>query len=300
MKMDENKALMFWKLSLGNPNDKMFGTGKKPKKKEKATTKMGKFQQMPEDDKMVAEVKIDMTLTPEEFEIIQMGHIPDAFEDHWFMACEEDCFRYYRSMSGSCSFEAHFRKSAENCHVDRLRINKSLCQFGVTSEKPAVFLFFYLVTAELGKDWEKAWERFMEAVDKDQEDIPYRQPAFTPERIDHLEKNEIFVFGSNLAGHHKGGAAWAALHKFGAVWGVGVGLQGQSYAIPTMQGGVETIRPYVDQFIEFAKMHPELVFLVTRIGCGIAGFRESEIAPLFKQAKEVGNIVLPRGFVNCI
>ena len=75
--------------------------------------------------------------------------------------------------------------------------------------------------------------------------------------------------------------------------GQGVGLQGQSYAIPTMQGGVETIRPYVDEFIQFAKEHPTLTFLVTRIGCGIAGFTDDEISPLFKESHEVENIVLP-------
>jgi predicted kinase len=109
---------------------------------------------------------------------------------------------------------------------------------------------------------------------------------YTSERIIRLEPNEIFVFGSNLAGAHGGGAARIALDFFGAVWGQGVGLQGQSYAIPTMQGGVETIKPYVDEFIEFAKVHPELKFLVTRIGCGIAGFRDEEIAPLFTDAIE--------------
>ena len=77
------------------------------------------------------------------------------------------------------------------------------------------------------------------------------------------------------------------------VMGQGVGLQGQSYAIPTMQGGVETIRPYVDEFIHFAKEHQELTFLVTRIGCGIAGFTDEEIAPLFADAHGVENIVLP-------
>ena len=95
------------------------------------------------------------------------------------------------------------------------------------------------------------------------------QKRTTPEFITSLEPNEIFVFGS------------------------GVGLQGQSYAIPTMQGGVETIRPYVDEFIQFAKQHPTLTFLVTRIGCGIAGFTDDEISPLFKEAHEVENIVLP-------
>ena len=121
---------------------------------------------------------------------------------------------------------------------------------------------------------------------------------YTSERIIRLEPNEIFVFGSNLAGAHGGGAARIALDFFGAVWGQGVGLQGQSYAIPTMQGGVETIKPYVDEFIDFARLHPELKFLVTRIGCGIAGFRDEEIGPLFKGATDVENIILPKEFVE--
>ena len=111
-----------------------------------------------------------------------------------------------------------------------------------------------------------------------------------------LQSNEIFVFGSNLAGQHEGGAAWLAYQKFGAVWGQGVGLQGQSYGIPTMQGGVETIRPYVDEFISFARSHPELCFYVTRIGCGIAGFTPRDIAPLFRPAVDVSNICLPQRF----
>jgi hypothetical protein len=123
---------------------------------------------------------------------------------------------------------------------------------------------------------------------------------FTPERISELKAYDIFVFGSNLAGSHGGGAARLAYNRFGAIWGQGVGLQGQSYAIPTMQGGVETIKPYVDEFIEFARQHPELKFLVTRIGCGIAGFGVEEIAPLFQAAIDVENIILPQAFVMII
>ena len=120
--------------------------------------------------------------------------------------------------------------------------------------------------------------------------------SYTPEKISELKDGEIFVFGSNLAGSHGGGAARLAHERFGAVWGQGVGLQGRSYGIPTMQGGVETIRPYVDDFIEFAQQHPELTFLVTRIGCGIAGFTDEEISPLFEKAHDVENIVLPKGW----
>ncbi len=118
----------------------------------------------------------------------------------------------------------------------------------------------------------------------------------TDDFIQTLKPEEVFVFGSNLAGFHGGGAARAAFNKFGAIWGQGVGIQGQSYAIPTMQGGVETIAPYVDEFIEYARNHPEKKFLVTEIGCGIAGFTPEEIAPLFARAVDVGNISLPRRF----
>ena len=125
-------------------------------------------------------------------------------------------------------------------------------------------------------------------------------PKIAADRIDILEEHEIFVFASNLAGRHGGGAARAANMKFGAEWGVGVGLTGQSYAIPTMQGGVETIKPYVDEFIRFAQENPGLKFLVTRIGCGIAGFKDEEIAPLFDKAMQVPNIYLPETFFKIL
>ena len=121
---------------------------------------------------------------------------------------------------------------------------------------------------------------------------------FTPAWIKELKENEVFVFGSNLGGFHAGGAARVALEKFGAVWGQGVGLQGQSYAIPTMHGGVDVIKPYVDEFIAFAREHNELKFLVTPIGCGIAGFTVEEIAPLFADAIDDENIILPEAFVK--
>lgn len=136
--------------------------------------------------------------------------------------------------------------------------------------------------------------KFMGKVD----DIVERR--YTPEHIKELEKGQVFVFGSNLAGAHGGGAAAAAVRYFGAVWGQGVGMQGQSYAIPTMHGGVDAIRPYVDEFIQYAKEHPEMTFLVTRIGCGIAGFREEQIAPLFAAALDLPNVVLPKTFVDVI
>lgn len=123
---------------------------------------------------------------------------------------------------------------------------------------------------------------------------------YTPENIQTLGEDEVFVFGSNLAGIHAGGAARVALKRFGAVMGQGVGIQGQSYAIPTMQGGVETIKPYVDDFIALAREWDQTTFYVTRIGCGIAGFRDEEIAPLFADAIDLYNVRLPESFVKVI
>ena len=123
---------------------------------------------------------------------------------------------------------------------------------------------------------------------------------FTPNNITQLQPREVFVFGSNLQGNHAGGAAWVAFKKFGAQWGVGVGHTGQCYAIPTMHGGVEAIKPYVDDFIDYAQQHPELTFLVTRIGCGIAGFTDTQMAPLFAKALDAENIVLPQSFVTAL
>lgn len=123
---------------------------------------------------------------------------------------------------------------------------------------------------------------------------------YTPDFIKELGSNDIFVFGSNLEGAHAGGAARIAHQKFGAIWGQGVGIQGNSYAIPTMQGGVETIQPYVDEFIEFAENNPDKTFYVTKIGCGIAGFKEAEIAPLFKKAINISNIRLPKDFADIL
>lgn len=126
-------------------------------------------------------------------------------------------------------------------------------------------------------------------------EMEYRR--ITPERITTLKPNEVFVFGSNLRGIHAGGAAYMARMYFGAEMGNGDGIQGQSYAIPTMQGGVETIKPYVDKFIAYAKDNKDKNFLVTRIGCGIAGFTPADIAPLFREAKDIENVWLPEDFL---
>lgn len=103
-------------------------------------------------------------------------------------------------------------------------------------------------------------------------------------------EDSVFVFGSNLAGVHGAGAARAAKEKFGAKMGVGVGLHGNSYAIPTKDENIETmplkaIKPYVDEFNEFVRLNPGMKFFVTRIGCVLAGYKDKDIAPMFKAYK---------------
>ena len=123
----------------------------------------------------------------------------------------------------------------------------------------------------------------------------------TPEYIKKLGAKEIFVFGSNQSGRHGKGAAKTAL-GWGAVWGQAEGMQGRTYGIPTKDSSVlktlsiDEIKPYVDRFIEFAKTRPDLSFLVTEVGCGLAGLKPKDVAPLFKAAIDQENIHLPARF----
>lgn len=119
------------------------------------------------------------------------------------------------------------------------------------------------------------------------------------DRIATLGENEIFVFGSNIQGSHGGGAAWYAYKTFGAEWGVGEGLTGRTYALPTMEGKA-SLQHAVEHFIACAKEHPEQTFLVTAVGCGIAGYTPDEVAPLFKEATSLENVYLPQLFWNVL
>ena len=121
----------------------------------------------------------------------------------------------------------------------------------------------------------------------------------TPSQVNVLADGEIFVFGSNFQGAHMGGAARVAKEKYGAVWGIGEGLQGKSYAIPTMEG-LENLAPAVQRFTSFARQHKELKFFVTAIGCGIAGYQPEEIAPMFLDAAYLPNVYLPLSFWKII
>jgi uncharacterized protein (DUF1810 family) len=127
---------------------------------------------------------------------------------------------------------------------------------------------------------------------------------YTPDYIDTLLPNQIFVFGSNTLGYHTGGASGTARKKFGAVWGQAEGLQGQCYAIPVDYGKDvrkdNEVQAAVDRFLDFARTHTDLFFLVTRVGCGIAGYHDDEMAQFFKNALELPNVSLPKSFVEAL
>ena len=119
----------------------------------------------------------------------------------------------------------------------------------------------------------------------------------TPSQIKFLRPGQVFVFGSDGQGKHSGGAAHVAVKQFGAVVGQAEGMQGNSYAIDSMDG-LDVLKEQAERFIRYAKEHPEHTFLVTAIGCGVAGYSPSEVAPLFVKAVDVDNIWLPQSFWN--
>jgi hypothetical protein len=115
----------------------------------------------------------------------------------------------------------------------------------------------------------------------------------TSENITSLAANEIFVFGANKDGWHGAGAAKTAVEKFGAVVGQGEGLQGSSYGIVTMSGWAE-FKASAQRFIDFATSNPQLTFLLTRVGCGIASYRDISVSKLFEDTPP--NVVKPSGW----
>lgn len=130
--------------------------------------------------------------------------------------------------------------------------------------------------------------------------------AYTPEYVERLEEGQVFVFGSNLIGCHSGGAAAMAMQRFGAVWGKAEGPQGRCYAIPVdirgeAVGNVsDYLNRHIGKFLDYAKAHRELVFIVPRIGCGAAGFDDNFMAPFFKDALDMDNVILPMSFVKAL
>lgn len=155
-------ALMRWKLGLGDFNKVVTGDNPLPDKSRTATAADWKTEPMPVGSEMVSDLPFDFRIPANAMEIIRKGHVPEVQEDHWFMYCDHEYIRYYRSWTGICAFEAHYRKDGEDYLVDQLKINHSLAEFGVNGDASGAALFCYLVIAEAGGEAESAWQNYLQ------------------------------------------------------------------------------------------------------------------------------------------
>ena len=150
--------------------------------------------------------------------------------------------------------------------------------------------------SKIYSQWDELVLGALDQLEQDCETIGVDKDRVAPEWIEWLDDDEIFVFGSNILGFHDGGASEQALYRFGATYGQPEGPQGQSYAIPTDGVLYYDLKSYVLKFIEYARQHPHQKFLLTKIGCGTAGYDVTQIAPFFRDAVNVPNILLPLEF----
>jgi len=156
-------AIMRWKLGLGNFNKIMNGESPLPDKSKTATANDWKTEPMPLNSEDVTEMPFEFRIPAAAMDIIRKGHIPEAQEDHWFMYCDDEYIRYYRSWTGICAFEAHYKKDEEDYCIDNLKMNHDLAEFGVNGDEAGAALFCYLVIAESGGDAERAWNNYLQA-----------------------------------------------------------------------------------------------------------------------------------------
>ena len=145
---EESMAIMQWKLGLGDMNKLLKGENPLLDKTKVATSTSWKTKPMPQTD--ISKVKLNIEVPSSDMDIIRKGHIPEVMEDHWFMYCDDEYIRYYRSWSGICAFEAHFHKKEDEYVIDELCINHALMEFGVNSDKMGVDLFLNLLIDEVG------------------------------------------------------------------------------------------------------------------------------------------------------
>ena len=159
----EFMTIMRWKLSLGNYNNVLEGRCPLPEKNKVATASDWKIENMPDDEGETSTLELAIPIPEEAMDILRKGHIPEVQEDHWFMFCDEEYIRYYRSWTGMCAFEAHYHKENDIYRIDKLTMNHGLVEFGVNGDNAGAWLFRYLITAESGGDAEGAWQDYMNA-----------------------------------------------------------------------------------------------------------------------------------------
>ncbi len=159
-------AIMHWKLGLGNFNKTLKGESPLPDKQKTATSSDWNTEAMPSSPDEMSEMAFDFIIPPDAMKIIRKGHIPEAQEDHWFMYCDDEYIRYFRSWTGMCAFEAHYKKVDTGYLVDYLKMNHALAEFGVNGDEAGAALFCYLLVAESGGNAENAWQHYIKVWDK--------------------------------------------------------------------------------------------------------------------------------------
>jgi hypothetical protein len=155
---------MYWKLALGNSSLAVQGKDPLPSKEVVATADSWNTSPLPDNPRELSRMECRIEVTAENIDTLRKGHVPNGQEDHWFMYCDNEYIRYYRSWTGMCAFEAHYRKAADGSYlIDHLTVNKNITEFGVNGDKPAQVLFLYLLTAEIGGDENRAWNDYINA-----------------------------------------------------------------------------------------------------------------------------------------
>ena len=162
----QTEAIEYWTLGLGDSNKALNGENPLPDKRKTATASSWKTIPMPEDSDQIAQVALDFWIPAAAMAVIRKGHIPAAMEDHWFMYCDEEYIRYFRSWTGICAFEAHYTSDGNDYRVDRLRISSDFAQYGANGAAAGAALFRYLVLAESGGNSQLAWQQYIEAKEK--------------------------------------------------------------------------------------------------------------------------------------
>lgn len=162
-KKEEYQVIMFWKLGLGHMGKYMNGENPMPKKDKQTDATSWECKLMPIDEHGMSSIEMNLYLSESNMNILRKGHLPEAQEDHWFMYCDDEYIRYYRSWTGVCAFEAHYHQDSKGYVIDHLRMNHDLAEFGVNGDNAGMFLFRYLIIAEIGLDASKAWKEYLKA-----------------------------------------------------------------------------------------------------------------------------------------
>lgn len=200
------KTIMLWKLGAGNMGKFFNGDTAIPAKETKPSQELiQKLKNEQDPNAEYSEVPLDIPVSKDDMEILRMGHLPDAMEDHWLMYTDDEYIRYFRSWTGQMAFEAHYHATEDVYRIDNLRMNIGLVQFGVNGDEAGAWLFRYLLTAEIGENPTVAWEYYLDAWEKlhkkHQEEYKKRTENFMghiPSASD-ITENDEFVF---FWGHH--------------------------------------------------------------------------------------------------